>query len=123
MYFCNTLNLGGEFCSPEKPSQKGKKRGSRSTNSFSLLSRFSRGLDNRPLSLMLVQHFSGNFFAHVHFRFAVVSQVFLKFDDVEIQMIERGTHWVESVLRLYNELVILVRVHPLFLLLGKCAIP
>src|SRR6266446_7208076 len=96
------------------------------TRTFALLASFaaisSRCINHRSRGLMLLQNLSSNFLAQVDLRFAVISQMSLKLDDIKVQMIERGAHSIKPVLRLDNQFVVSVRVGPFFLLLGERAV-
>jgi hypothetical protein len=71
---------------------------------------------------MFVQHIGSDFFAEIYLGFAILAQVPLEFDDIEIEMVECGTHAIEPVFRFHNQLVIAMRVRPFFLLLCQGAI-
>ena len=68
---------------------------------------------------MLIQHIGGDLLTEIHLGFAIVPQMSLEFNDVEVEMIERGPHAVKPVFRFHEELVIAVRMRPFLLLLRQ----
>ena len=71
---------------------------------------------------MLIQHFGGDFLTEIYLRLAIVFEMPQEFNDIEIEMIERGAHGIKPVFRFHKQLVITVCVRPFFLLLRQCPI-
>src|SRR2546428_8457668 len=68
---------------------------------------------------MLIQYVGGDLLTEIHLGFAIVPQMSLEFDDVEVEMIECGPHAIKPVFRFHKEFVIAVRMRPLLLLLRQ----
>src|SRR5436190_21012750 len=72
---------------------------------------------------MLIQHFGSDLLAEINLGLAIIAKVSLKFDDIEIEVVQRRAHGIEPVLRFYDQLMVAVRMGPLFLLFRECPIP
>ncbi len=71
---------------------------------------------------MLIQDFGSDLLTEINLGFAVVAKMSLKFDDVEVEMIQRCAHRIKPIFRFDDQFVISMRVRPVFLLLGKGAV-
>src|SRR5439155_25191880 len=71
---------------------------------------------------MLIQDFGSDLLTEINLGFAVVAKMSLKFDDVEVEMIQRCAHRIKPIFRFDDQFVVSVRVRRGFLLLVKGAV-
>src|SRR5438132_3821581 len=71
---------------------------------------------------MPIQDFASDLLTEISLGFSVVAKMSLKFDDVEVEMIQRCAHRIKPIFRFDDQFVISVCVRPVFLLLGKGAV-
>src|SRR3954447_24361789 len=77
------------------------------------------GLHDRARTPMALEQLGVKALAQIHLRFGVVDRIALVLDDLEPEVVERATHFVEPVLRLDDDLVEALLDCPMLLLLGE----